>query len=235
MNCVTVFRHPATVIVTGPSNSGKSTFVKNCILNSHCLVKTQEADGVGFDLIIVIYRIWNFLYDDLTNSLPPSMKIIFYKDKLDDNLEDIISGYSNPVLWIDDGFDEKNTNFVEDVFTRYSHHLNLSCFLVTHNLYSQKNNSCMRTISRNAGYIVLMNYPRDRIIARVLVQQCQSTRAKSSALLQTIERVLSNNPYSYFFFDFTQKTREELRFKTNIFCENESHPIVYIFKESESI
>ena len=228
-NCVPVFRHPATVIVTGPSSCGKSTFVKKVILNSKELVKSNSE--TGFDCVIVLYRVWNELYEELKRDFTSS-SLFFYKDSIEDSLEELISGFKTPVLWIDDGVSEKNMTFVEDVFTRYSHHLNLSCFLVTHNLYAQKGGAtCMRTISRNANYVVLMNYPRDKGIGRVLVQQCQPTRSKAKALMDTVEKTVSGEPYGYLLLDFSQRTPEALRYKSNIFCEKSPHyPMVHTFR-----
>lgn len=235
-NLVNVFRHPATIIISGPSGSGKSNFVKQLILNSADLIKTEDLSGVkGFDLVIVLYKIWTKLYENLQEC--SSTKIVFYKDTISESqLEKEIIGFKTPVLWVDDGLSDENVYFIEDVFTRYSHHLNLSCILLTHNLYGQKKNTnCLRTINRNAQYIIIFNYPRDRMVSRVLTQQSQSTKVKAKCLLQTIEKTLNSQPYGYFLLDFTQRTPEALRYKTNIFCENALYPIVFTFGSPETI
>ena len=67
-----------------------------------------------------------------------------------------------------------NDNVV-DMFTRGSHHLILSVFLLSQNRFSKKKHS--RTISLNTHYLVNFNNPRDRTqiahLGRQIVQRIQ--------------------------------------------------------------
>ena len=52
-------QHPFSALVSGPSNSGKTYFVKTLMYNS------EKMCSVKFDNFIYIYSCWQPLYDEL--------------------------------------------------------------------------------------------------------------------------------------------------------------------------
>ena len=93
------------------------------------------------------------------------------------NIED--EHFLNPairnLIVIDDLMSEaSNDNRICDLFTKGSHHRNLSVICLVQNLYYQLNESrtmsCF-TMSLNSQYLVLFNNPRDQQQVMVLARQ----------------------------------------------------------------
>ena len=122
---------------------------------------------------------------------------------------------------------EACTEVVVDLFSRGSHHKNLSVLYVTQNIFHQ--GKCSRDISLNAKYIVLFKSPRDRTQIRHSAQQVypEDTRFVREAFAHA-----SAKPHSYLFFDLTQSTPDELRFRACIFPDDPRN-YAYVPKKSK--
>jgi hypothetical protein len=105
-----------------------------------------------------------------------------------------------------------NSDEVQDMFTRGSHHKNFSLILVTQNIFDKGNNN--RTMSLNSNYLVLFNNPRDRSQISHLARQMYPK--KSQFLVEAFEDATSE-PYSYLLIDLTQTTSERDRIRSKIF------------------
>jgi hypothetical protein len=62
-----------------------------------------------------------------------------------------------------------NDKTILNIFTRDSHHLNISVFILSQNIFPQEKYA--RMISLNCQYIILTNRTRDRRQVEVLAQQ----------------------------------------------------------------
>ena len=67
-------------------------------------------------------------------------------------------GRRRTLLIIDDFVNESSTD-VSKIFTKCSHHRNISVFFITQNIFYKSKDS--RTMSLNVHYIVAFNNPRD--------------------------------------------------------------------------
>ncbi len=112
---------------------------------------------------------------------------------------------------IDDLMNETDER-VTRLFTKGSHHRNLSVIYIVQNLFGR--NKQMRTISLNSKYIVVFKNPRDATQIISLGRQIYPSRIKfvSEAFISSTSR-----PYGYLLFDLQQETPDELRLRTNIF------------------
>jgi len=72
--------------------------------------------------------------------------------------EAVFDGSESTLLILDDLMSETN-ELVANVFTKISHHRNVSVVYLTQNLFDK--NKYARTISLNAHYLVLFKNPRD--------------------------------------------------------------------------
>jgi len=72
--------------------------------------------------------------------------------------EAVFDGSESTLLILDDLMSETN-QLVANVFTKISHHRNVSVVYLTQNLFDK--NKYARTISLNAHYLVLFKNPRD--------------------------------------------------------------------------
>lgn len=99
-----------------------------------------------------------------------------------------------------------------ELFTRHSHHSNLSVVFITQNLFYKGKG--FRDITLNANYVVVFKNPRDSSQIRYLSRQMFPQNARF--ISEAYERV-TKKPYSYLFLDLTQEIKDEYRVRTDIF------------------
>ena len=135
----------------------------------------------------------------------------------------IFDGKQPSLLILDDLMDSVN-QFVADIFTKISHHRNLSVVYVCQNLFDKS--KYHRTISLNSHYIVLLRNPRDTQPVANLARQIFASdwRVATDAY-----REATREQYRYLLFDLHPSTEDRLRLRTNIFPGEQSYS--YIKKE----
>jgi hypothetical protein len=107
-----------------------------------------------------------------------------------------------------------------DLFTKGSHHLNLSVIFITQNLFHKGKE--MREISLNAHYMFLFKNRRDMSQLAHLGRQLYPCDSK---FFQQVYQDATRKPYSYLLVDLRSDTPEELRLRTDILPTQ--HTIVY--------
>ena len=198
--------HPFTAIVAGPTGSGKTYFVMRFIDN------VQEMIAPPPQKIIWYYGQWQDGYTKIKNvefveGLPPK----------------ISEKYDSPTLWvIDDQMDEIDSS-VTKLFTKGSHHLNISIVFIVQNIFN--NNKEHRTISLNTHYMVLFKNPRDKTQISHLGKQMFP--GKSNYMQEAYLNAVSSS-YGYLLIDLRQQTADHLRLRTDIFPHQ--NQVVYIQK-----
>lgn len=131
------------------------------------------------------------------------------------------------LIIIDDLMRETNSDVV-DLFTKGSHHFNVSIMYVTQNIFNQGKGR--RTISLNAHYIVTFKNPRDRVQIQTLSRQvCPD----NNRYTQEAYKDATDRPYGYLLFDLKQSTPELYRYRTNIFPGDNPSNVIYIPKKSQ--
>jgi len=114
------------------------------------------------------------------------------------------------------------------LFTKGSHHRNISVLLHTQNIFHQGTHC--RDISLNAKYLVLLKNVRDKNQFTFLERQVYPEHSQS--LYESFRRATSR-PHGYFILDFAQDRDDRLRFRTNVFPD-EGPPIVYTAINNET-
>ena len=138
-------------------------------------------------------------------------------DEIDD-----LNNFQENLLIFDDLMNEcQNDKDILHLFTRGSHHKNISTILLTQNLFN--NGKYSRTMSLNCHYLIIFNNPRDKSQISYLSQEMFPLNSKF--LIEAYEDATSK-PYGYILIDNTQICDENLRIKTNITGKN----IIYIRK-----
>ena len=107
-----------------------------------------------------------------------------------------------------------------DIFTKYSHHRNMTVIFIVQKLYSDSKNA--RIISGNAQIIVLFKNPRDSRAITVLGSQMFPGR---KGFLTSAFADATKEPYSYLVVNAHQATKEDLRVVGNLF--DAESPTVY--------
>ena len=195
-------QHPYTCLVAGPTSCGKTQFVKKIIEEGEHVVNGSA------EKIIWLYGEYQPAYMELSSKFPH----ILFIEGIPENLNEYIDPKFRNLIVIDDlmsetGSDKKVTN----LFTKGSHHRNLSVILLLQNLFYNGKES--RTISLNAHYIVLFKNPRDNTIVTSLAKQMYPGKIK---FLQEAFRDATKLPYHYLFLDLKPYTDEKFRVRTCI-------------------
>lgn len=191
------FKHPAAIILAGPSFCGKSTFLKNVLAAD----KEKRMFNVSFKRILWCYS------EDAAK--PEIESVEFYKGIPDD----VEMNHEGPQLIIlDDLMSDAYNKRISDIFTKGSHHRNISIVLVTQNVFHQGAHA--RDISLNTKYIVLFKSPRDRSQFNHIARQIYPENPKE---LIRVYNECTSEAHSYIIIDLTQDINNLLRFRTDIF------------------
>lgn len=135
---------------------------------------------------------------------------------------ELFSDGSPRLLVIDDQASQAGEECSE-LFTRLSHHYNISVMLLSQNIFLSTPH--FRTMSLNSHYIILFKSPRSMDqIACISRQICPF----NSKFIQASYFDCCQKAFSYLLLDFTQQCPEKLRYRTNIFPDDENCTTCYI-------
>lgn len=187
-------KHPFSMIVAGPSGCGKTFFTVQLVNNlGDCIEKVLWCHAES-------------------NAIPQNIKfknIIFHQ-----GIPDEFENFENkPILVVlDDFMLEGNSARVCELFTKGSHHRNMSVILLTQNLFHK--GGFTRDISLNSNYIICFKNPRDKTQFSHFARQVYP---ESPLELCRVYKEITQQPHGYLFVDLTQDIHELLRFRTDIF------------------
>ena len=197
------FKHPFSMVVSGPSGSGKSVWTKKLLLSS--LIQPSP------ERIIWCYGQWQPLYDNIRKRIPRIEFVNGIPDHL--NNQHYIDVSKRNVLVFDDLMTEaKCDQRIADLFTKGSHHRNISVVYLTQNLFPQ--GKACRDIILNTQYMVLFNNPIDRQQIATLARRIYPST--SAVFMKRFERATSY-PYGHLVIDLNSDTAEKDRLHTEIF------------------
>jgi hypothetical protein len=134
--------------------------------------------------------------------------------EIHDGLEiiDEIDGSEPTLLILDDLMQEASEEKqVVDLFTKGSHHRNLSVIMLVQNMFHR--GKFARTMSLNTHYMVLFKNPRDAGQIRVLAGQLFPGNAQ---FLIDAYKQATIRPHGYLLLDFKQDTRDSLRVVSDV-------------------
>ena len=195
------FQHPTSIVIAGPTRSGKTFFVIKCL--RHALIQPFPSR------IIYLYKEWQSAYEELKLLIP---SIEFHEGIDEESLNSITVAEKNLVIIDDLMSSAGDSKRISHLFTQESHHKNLTVMFLVQNLFYQGKE--MRNISLNAHYLILYKNPRDKSQIRFLAQQIFPENSK---FLCNVFHHATQEPFSYLVIDCHPDTREEYRIITNIF------------------
>lgn len=193
-----LIKHSFCLMIAGPTKSGKTVFVKRFLENIHLMCtpvpqKIYWCYGEYQDAYIELEK-----YVTLFEGLPSIEIFKQHKDR-------------PQLLILDDLMAEcKGNDTLTTLFTKGSHHWNLSIINICQNLYYDG----LRNARINCQYMVLMKNPSD--LSQVSTLARQMFPAKSHFLVE-VYKDATILPHGYLFIDLHQNTDDSLRFRTKIF------------------
>lgn len=213
------FQHPFTCMITGPTGSGKTVFIRRLLRHF------RELTTIEAETLKVLYAYGQF-QTGVSNDIPN----VHIKAMEGLPNEKVVSDFEPHLIVVDDLMHEvADDKDMAAFFTRKSHHENISIIFIVQN-YNQPGKE-MRTIKLNTHYVVAMKNPRDRQQIMNLGFQAFGKGARwfSESYDDALQR-----PFGYLILDMHPRANDNLRVRTRIFPDENvkgvSRPIVYIAK-----
>ena len=152
---------PSSVLVVGPSCSGKTTLVTKALANWGTNVCPSNPK---LKRVIIYYETWQKMYRDIRDEiLPDGCEVFFFQEAPNENNMSVLGPLADDeaqVIIVDDlqsKLGHKNS-CIEKLFTITSHHAcngaGAQCWFLAQDL--QAGGDSMRTIRKNATYMFLM-------------------------------------------------------------------------------
>ena len=205
-----IFKHPFTAIVAGPTKAGKTVWVKNLILNAENMILPKPEE------VYYCYTEWQPAYQVLAQS---GVRMI---EGLPDMSELKVDTVKPKLLILDDMMQEmKSEKKLVQLFTRGSHHWNISILHIVQNLFFEG----LRTSRVNAQYLILMKNPSDQLQASTLAKQLFPGNSK---YFMEAYKDACRESFGYLLIDLSQDTLEPMRLQTNVFPNQMN--IIYVPK-----
>lgn len=197
------FVHPFTCMVAGPTGSGKTVFVRKLLKYNQDLIEKPPQK------IIWCYGVYQKAYTEMMAEVPT----IEFIEGFPSSFDGVIDPNLRNLIIVDDLMAEctKDANMTS-LFTRGSHHRNLSVIFIVQNLFHAGKET--RTISLNAQYLVIYKNPRDKSQITHLGRQLYPGQTK---YVQEAYNDATKNPYGYLLIDLKANTLESHRLRTHIF------------------
>lgn len=209
------FKHPSTTLVSGPTGCGKTVFVKRLIKDKMFL----DSNNRGIDRVIWCYGTApnDSLIADII--LQTKGRAEFYKGLNVDLIQNGLDEKENNLLIVDDLMQEvSNSPAIANIFTKDSHHCNMSVIYVVQNMFDRGKSSV--TVAKNSHYNILFKNPRGIQDVRTLATQLMPA-GKTKDFTQLFEDV-TTNPFSYLMVDCHPETPHDYRFRSNLFPGEET-------------
>lgn len=187
------------MIVAGPSQSGKTTFVRRLLKYRNELFDSPLPH---------VYWFYGVYQPELHQQLREEG--IRVEEGLPSSFESV-EPYS--IIVLDDLMVEiqSSKDTVTTLFTRVAHHRNCFIILITQNLFEKGQGA--RTRHLNAQYLVLFKNPRDKLQIRILGSQMYPNKKN---FLTSVFEAATERPHGYLFIDNHQTTAESMRLRTQI-------------------
>ena len=148
------FCHKLSLLVVGPTQSGKTYFVQQILKHNRIVYEEQKSIRIFW-----YYNQWQECYEDLKTSLGKSIRFERGVPELSENLCEINPRYNNIIILDDLKAEATDSPVVSRLFTQ-GRHRNASVILLLQNMFPKEKYNT--DISRNAQYLALFRSPSDR-------------------------------------------------------------------------
>ena len=192
-----VFETPATVIVSGSTSCGKTQWTKRLL--KHCREMMKNAPKE----IYYLYGIWQEAFEEMDG--------VTFVEGIPSNVETLGDGKNPALVVIDDQMDTALDDIrIQNLFTRTSHHRQLTVILITQNVYAQGRYA--RSIALNGQYLILFRNPRGVSQVTTLARQIGMGKTLVDAYKDA-----TGEPYGYLVIDLHPHNHSEYKLKSKVF------------------
>lgn len=189
-------KSPFTAVIAGPTGCGKTNLMMSLIRNRETVCTEPPEE------ILYCYGAWQEKYESLRD-------VVVFNEGLVDVENDIANDGKARWLVIDDLMEEvSGKQAMNNLFTKHSHHRNISIFFLAQNLFKKEN----RTASLNTKYMFIFKNPRDKQVIESLARQ--AFPGKVAAVRQAYE-IATEEPHSFLLIDMSQTASERVRLLAN--------------------
>lgn len=199
------FEIPSTILIVGPTQSGKTSFVRKIIECKEQLFKVPPVT------VKYVYGAWQPGYTVMAKS-----GIEFHKGApTGEELSKWSESGDHVLVVLDDVMQEACASpEIMSLFTIQCHHRNMSVIFLTQNIFPS--GKWARTISLNCHYIVLFETKRDKLQVQTLGKQIFPG---DSTYFMDAYRDATSEPYGYLLCDLHPGTNKEFQLRTLLFPE----------------
>ena len=212
------FKHPFGARVVGPTQAGKSHFVIKLIQHAQLYISPSPTK---------IYWAYGEKNENQMKMIQSHSPIPIHFIEGMPDLEDISSDEINLLILDDLMTTVSNSKSASDLFTRASHHRNMSVIFIVQNLYHQGKST--KDISLNEKYTVLFKNPHDKGQVQYFGRKIFPEHPRF--LIDAYEQATSR-PHGYLIIIFDQMTPDNQRVRTGIFPPE--IPLIFIPKKQAS-
>jgi hypothetical protein len=190
------------------TSSGKTVLVRRILSNWRTLIDISKP---------TLNVLWCYGAKQELHNIPiKNVNINYINGKPNESL---LNSCKPDIIVLDDLMEEiKNDEKMANIFTRESHHKNISVIYIVQNLFNQ--GKYMRNISLNCHYIVIMKGIRSAQQVSLLGSQLFPGKTKQ---IKKIFNKATENCYSYLLFDLHPRSNDRFRIRTRI--TNEECPV----------
>lgn len=204
------FQHPFTCVVSGPTKTGKTTFVKD-LLTAPRELGLISTSFSHISIYIGTRLSDNPIFAEMSKMFSPDMFRIVevgdlyggdkkqFDEKFAQQFEEEMKtlGSNGCVVFDDMMMELDGANLLSSLFSKHSSHLGLSVFYLTQNvLHESKRRSEHRTVYINSQYLVLFKTALDSQIFSTLAKRLSAgTKKKYSSLMRMFQSVTEKYRY----------------------------------------
>ena len=196
------FHAPCTIILSGCTSSGKTSFVKR-------MLNDLDVFSVKPCKVFYFYGAYQDCFSSMSN--------VTFISGLPDSFDEYFEPNEHRLAILDDlQYEVASSKAVESLFTRDSHHKNFSVCLLNQNLFYQ--GKFCRTIALNAHVVVLFKNPRSN-------SQIKTLESQTGIKMINAYNDTQQEPFGYLVVDIGPFSDSAYRLRSHIFSGE--YPIVY--------
>ena len=198
-----IFKSPSTIVISGSTGCGKTTFLRRLLNETNLFSSPPQR-------VVYCYGVWQDVFNEMVD--------VEFRSGVDIPQT---TTHQHTIIILDDLMnDVYKSKCAEDLFTKGSHHKNISVIFLVQNLFQQGRHA--RTIMLNTHYLVIMNNSRDSQQVKTLGRQLGMEKTVEEAYKDCMSK-----PYGYLVVDLSpHNSNNHIKLRTGIFFGDEQ--IVYL-------